>query len=371
MSLACSSRPVVALCALLLLPAAHAQRWEMQYFYDEDKSTLAISDLTFPTAQRGVAVGHIEEEDGRTRGRAVVTSDGGARWSLVPLPDPGLSVFFLNDTLGWAVTTGGIYRSEEGGRSWRKLPKSPRGTLRVWFVSPEHGFAVGLRKSVHQTLDGGKSWQPLPAAAEIKTAAEHTAFHFITFTGQVGYICGAHQPPRRDESELPDWLEPEKAVRRKEWPTTAILLATEDGGKSWKPSTSSIFGQITRLRQSRDGRAISLVEYRHSFQYPSEVYAIDRGTSGSRSVYKAKDRAVTDAVLIPSGPLYLAATAVSGRLQRSPIPSALHILRSDDMETWSEMEVDYRATARRAVLAAAEGNVWVATDTGMILKLVE
>jgi hypothetical protein len=34
------------------------------------------------------------------------------------------------------------------------------------------------------------------------------------------------------------------------------------------------------------------------------------------------------------------------------------------------MDVDYRATATRAVLAAAgAGNVWVGTDTGMILKL--
>jgi hypothetical protein len=34
------------------------------------------------------------------------------------------------------------------------------------------------------------------------------------------------------------------------------------------------------------------------------------------------------------------------------------------------MDVDYRAVARRARLAASDpGNVWVATDTGMILKL--
>ncbi len=342
----------------------------MQFFHDENKSTLTINDLVFPTARRGVAVGYIEES-GRTRGRAVVTSDGGARWTMVPLPRPGLSVFFLNDTLGWVVTPRGIYRTEEGGRSWRRLPRSPRGTLRVWFLDPRHGFAVGLRKSVHETLDGGKSWRPLPAAEEIKTRAEDTAFSFISFTGPVGYICGSHQPPRSDEGELPDWLEPEKAVRRREWPSTAILLATRDGGKTWKPSTSSIFGRISRLRQSRDGRALSLVEYQHSFEYPSEVYAIDPLTGGGQPVYKAKDRAVTDAVLVRSGPVYLAATAVTGRLQRTPIPSALHILRSDDMKTWREMEVDYRANARRAVLAAAEGHVWVATDTGMILKLVE
>jgi len=34
------------------------------------------------------------------------------------------------------------------------------------------------------------------------------------------------------------------------------------------------------------------------------------------------------------------------------------------------MTVDYRATARNAMLSAADAkNIWVATDTGMILKL--
>ena len=35
------------------------------------------------------------------------------------------------------------------------------------------------------------------------------------------------------------------------------------------------------------------------------------------------------------------------------------------------MEVDYRAVAHRAILAAPDAaNLWVATDTGMILQLV-
>ncbi|MCL6508106.1 MAG: hypothetical protein K6T59_13900, partial [Bryobacteraceae bacterium] len=69
---------------------------------------------------------------------------------------------------------------------------------------------------------------------------------------------------------------------------------------------------------------------------------------------------------------YLAAVEPAGKLRRSPVPGRLHILRSDDLTTWSEMPVDYRAVARRAVLAAAgRKDIWVATDTGMILRLEE
>jgi hypothetical protein len=291
---------------------------------------------------------------------------------VVQLPATGLSVFFLDDTTGWVVTPRGIYRSDEGGRSWRKLPKSPRDVLRVWFLDSERGYAVGVGRNVHQTVNGGKSWQPLPAAADVKSDPDYTVYSGISFAGSIGYITGWSRPPRRDGGRLPDWMEPERAVARKEWPNMSILLGTLDRGQTWKAVFSSIFGQITRLRLAADGRAVSLIEFRHDAPYPSEVIAIDTKTGGSKRVYANKTRAVTDVALAPSGPAYLAASAVPGRLMRSPIPGRLHIMQSDDMQLWRDMEVDYRANARRAVLAAADArNVWVATDTGMILKLAQ
>jgi hypothetical protein len=48
----------------------------------------------------------------------------------------------------------------------------------------------------------------------------------------------------------------------------------------------------------------------------------------------------------------------------------MKILQSADLESWSEMPVDYRAVARRVWLASPNAdNVWAATDTGFILKL--
>jgi hypothetical protein len=47
------------------------------------------------------------------------------------------------------------------------------------------------------------------------------------------------------------------------------------------------------------------------------------------------------------------------------------MLESADLKVWEEMDVDYRAIAQRAILAAPDAqHVWVATDTGMILTLV-
>lgn len=367
MSLLSPVRLAVAVCALA--PFVHAERWDVQYFYDEAKSDLTINDLAFPTARRGVAVGYITRGED-TKGTAAVTSDGGANWSLVPLPDAGLSVFFLNDSLGWVVTPKGIYRTNEGGRTWRKLPKSPKGAARVWFLDEERGYAAGIRKSIWQTADAGKSWQRLPVAAAVKTSPDYTVFSSISFVGPVGYITGWSRPPRPGDERLPDWMEPEKAARRKELPNVSILVATRDGGKTWESSTVSIFGHIGRVRLSPDGRALGLIEFDNIAPHPSEVLHIDLRTGKSQSVYADKLRAVTDFAIARSGPVFLAATEVAGRL-RAPIPGRLHILISEDMKLWREMEVDYRADARRAVLAAVDSqNVWVATDTGMILRLV-
>jgi hypothetical protein len=46
-------------------------------------------------------------------------------------------------------------------------------------------------------------------------------------------------------------------------------------------------------------------------------------------------------------------------------------MTTGDLEHWQEMPVDYRAVAHRAMIAGPdEKHLWIATDTGMILKLV-
>src|SRR5580704_6944104 len=73
----------------LFTPFAHAERWKVQYFYDELKKSLYIEDLAFPTASRGIAVGTIIQENS-SRGSssiALLTSDGGVHWTEAPLKD--------------------------------------------------------------------------------------------------------------------------------------------------------------------------------------------------------------------------------------------------------------------------------------------
>jgi len=345
-------------------------RWRMQYLYDEDRTTFEIADLKFPSKQRGVAVGAIVG-DGVLKPMSAITSDGGAHWTLLPLKEPGRSLFFLNDSAGWLVTAKGVWFTEESGRSWRKL-KAPSGILRVHFLDLNHGWAVGLRKQVYETTNGGAVWTKVSFPDEAKTNPDYTFYSWIEFVSpEIGLIGGSSRPPRRTAQRLPDWLDPEMASYRRAWPQLSLLADTRDGGKTWKPSAASIFGQITAARLSPEGWGLGLIEYSDTFDWPSEVMFLNWRSGGQKRIYREKDRRVTDvAIGAPRGPVYLGAMEQIGKLQNLPIPQKVKILRSQDGEHFTEMPVDYRATARRVMLAVAgPDDIWAATDTGMILKM--
>ena len=355
---------------MLAGPALAAEKWRMQYFYDKDRSALTINDLQFPSPTRGVAVGYIVEKD-KSKPVSVTTSDGGVHWTVAPLKQIPISLFFLNDAQGWMVTPKGIWQTTDGGQAWREMPKSPKLLLKVYFLDASHAFAVGTQKLAYRTEDGGKTWEPIAAAAEPHTDPDHTVYNNITFlTAKAGVINGYSAPPRADQP--PDWLDPKDATLRREWPHLSIMLDTRDGGRTWKPSTASMFGRIAQTTFLPDGRGLGLIEFTENFKWPSEVHRLDGATGKSTVVYNAKDRAITDVLLLPTGVAYLVGVEVVGRLQHTPIPRKLKILKSDDLTDWQEMDVDYRANAVNAILRAAPGGaLWVATDTGMILKLTE
>lgn len=348
--------------------ARPAPKWRVQYFYDEDKSFFHIVDLQFPSATRGLAIGEIVE--GRSqKPTAVVTSDGGAHWQRVPLDDEPVSLFFLNEGLGWMVTTKGLMETTEAGRNWRKLPKPPGQIFRVHFVDEKHGFAAGAKKKVYETKDGGQKWTEIPAATEPPGNADHSAYTWIAFANpNSGIVTGWNMPPRRDQ-RMPDWMDPEAAVNRRDYPHLSYSMETKDGGKSWKTSSASLFGQVSRFRFGGDGMALGLLEYGPSFRYPAEVYRIDSKTGKNQTLYRDRRFAISDVWLTKSNVAYLAGTQVAGQV-RNVAPGKVQVLRSSDFSVWTEMPVDYKAVANRVMLAVVDdGNLWLATDNGMILKL--
>ena len=349
-----------------------AERWQMQYFYDQNKSSLAITDLSFASAARGVAVGSIHEGS-RQRPVALVTSDGGAHWQLVPLKEEPVSLFFLNENFGWMVTEKGLWQTAEAGKSWTRAPRVPGQIFRVYFTDEKNGWATGAKKTVLETHDGGQQWKRVAAAAEQPGSVESSAYGWIAFgSPQRGVITGWNRPPEQSLTpKLPEWIDPEAALRHRELPHLGLSLETHDGGKTWKSASVSIFGQITRIRFGPPGAGLGLIEFSDEFQYRSEVHLIKWPSGGSERVYRDKEFAVTDVWVTPDGTGYLSGIVATGQL-RSVVPGRVRVLKSRDFSTWTDIEVDYRAVANRTTLAAAgDHDIWLATDNGMILKLMQ
>lgn len=372
------------MCFALMAPAGLAQRWNVQYFYDHDRSDLTLEDLAFPSAQTGIAVGTVFDDSGastKSKYTALVTTDGGGHWSLEPIKDHPRSIFFLNETTGWMVTDNGIWFTEESGRGWKKIgeqrkpdhklgPPPPGGLiLRVWFLTPQHGFAVGLQKTVLETQDGGRTWTPVAEAGKPEANPSFTAYTRIAFDGQVGMIVGGATPPRSDDPRLPAWIEPERAVKRRQVPNLTLLLQTKDGGRNWTSSTAPLLGIVTSLHLAgTDGLAV--LAFNVSFEWPSEVYRFDLSTGSSTRVFRQTDRRVVDGAVFAGPRAFLAAVEPPGKLNSSPIPGKIKMLTSTNFTDWSEMNVDYKAVARSLILAGPDaGHLWCATDTGMILHL--
>src|SRR5450631_1498573 len=131
-------------------------------------------------------------------------------------------------------------------------------------------------------------------------------------------------------------------------------MATHDGGQTWRAASTSLFGQVTRARFSDNGPGLGLIEYGDSAATgPSDVYRLDWVTGKSQSVFRNKRYSITDVWLTKEGTSYLAGIEVAGQV-RSIAPGNVKVFKSNDMSSWTELAVDYRAVAHRAMLSGAD-----------------
>ena len=362
-------------CSVALGAGPH---FVMRYFYDQDKTELTLIDLKFPSAQHGIAAGVVTEGK-RLDPTLLTTKDGGAHWLLTPLTsflsskDLPLSLYFVNDSQGWMVTDKGLWFTGDFGRTWRKPGDLPKGITKVWFLTTTHGWAIGSNKQVIETTNGGKSWTPVEAAKQTPGAEVSTVFSAVVFMRNHGIITGWNKP--RDFSTHPEWQDPSTRSSAGV-PGTTIFLETPDGGKTWSSSSGSMFGQLTAVTLSLNGTSLALFEFIHRMDSkmvhlpPSEVHRMSMEKGVPDRVFRDEDTQITDVALTTQGTPYLAGHATVGLVRDNPIPGKLKVLTSSDFANWTEIPVDYRAEAHKAYLAIAEDrDVWVATDTGMILKL--
>src|SRR5580704_13052192 len=95
-------------------------------------------------------------------------------------------VSFVSAGQGWALGSGELVTTTDGGASWTRLPGPPAGAAHIRFASPQVGYAWSTAGPLWITTDGAATWQPggLARVLALETAA-----------GWVWSIAGAQPYP--------------------------------------------------------------------------------------------------------------------------------------------------------------------------------
>ena len=357
---------VIAVLAFLLGAAAGpGPTWQRSYFYDEAESGFNILDIACPSERFCLAAGVIEQNDGRTRPYSVVTRDGGEHWSPAKPEDFPVSLFFLNQTEGWMVTDRGLWNTQNAGETWKKT-RSGTGYLAVAFTDPQHGWLAGGKRLFESTSDGGAHWAPAPQLTQYAGFPLDLNFEYIHFHDPLdGEVIGEASSP--DDRSPPDWMNPEMARYRTPARGGIFGGRTTDGGRTWTLKTIDPRRRLAVAAFPSPGRDW-FVFVAPPAELHSDITERDWKSGESSTPYRMDDARISDVETGGDASVVVAGIEVAGRLADTPVPGKVRILKGASLSQLGEETVDYRAVARRIVLARAGTRWFAATDTGMILR---
>lgn len=138
-----------------------------------------------------------------------------AQWETMNAPEAGRydDIFFLNDTLGWAVNSmGDIYKTTDG-EHWVLYHSTGEYLRSVEFASPTLGFCGSLNHAFYKTIDGGVTWTDIAQS----------------ITPQPQGICGISAPTPTVVYGCGIWSEP------------AFVIKSEDAGSTWESIDMSAY----------------------------------------------------------------------------------------------------------------------------------
>lgn len=121
--------------------------------YDESLDLIWIKDIYFVDSLNGWMVGNSP--------KIFKTIDGGTTWQSVWTGIDGLKqIYFISELVGWIVSNeGNLYATLDGGISW--IQKSTSFQIsKIWFVNQTLGWAIEdtLYSFLYRTNDSGLTW---------------------------------------------------------------------------------------------------------------------------------------------------------------------------------------------------------------------
>ena len=129
----------------------------------EQNCPSALAAFHFPSDQTGYVVladGSVSKttDGGQSFGgkREVPGTAAASGGSAVPA-----DVFFVNDTTGFALAGGALYRTTNNADTWDLEATAGAALNSVHFPDPTTGYAVGDNNTILKSTDGGDTWNPV------------------------------------------------------------------------------------------------------------------------------------------------------------------------------------------------------------------
>ena len=181
-------------------------------------TTLDLAGAAFATRETGVVVGTWSDRNSRAMNAVMLrTTDGGASWTRVRVPRVNAimsGVAFADARQGVAVGWGDMLRTSDAGATWQVVRSDSTQLEQVAFAG-EMGWAVGSGVTL-QTSDGGAHWSRAEESFEERYAVMFSDGHHGLIAGNWGY-----------------------------------LRVTDDGGRTWKPTSSEALAALAADAVSR------------------------------------------------------------------------------------------------------------------------
>lgn len=192
------------------------------------------------------------------------SENGGQTWQR--LPSTGFfdgSLAFASPSVGVSPSSFQLVRTTDSGQSWQVAwtdPQQRHSVSQAQFVTPTVGYATG--NCVLKTTDQGQTWQVLPWTHGLITQATFLSAELGFLVTSSGIIC--------DPGPCPDM-----------GPTSA-LYRTQDGGQTWQQLLAPATGRFAFVSAHEFYRASSTIEHTSDEgQTWQTEYTLPSASSGS------------------------------------------------------------------------------------------
>ena len=246
--LATRSKAALGVMTSVVLAAGRAEA-DAEWVEQVPGTRNLLAAVHFADVDVGFAVGFLT---------VLKTVDGGATWESVTTPTSAafVSVFAQSATDVW-VGRQGLYRSTNGGATWREIGGFSSGgsIFDIDFTSDRTGYLV-KNGVIYRTSDGGDTWNPVfPSGlflSDIDIADPQTIYVSggITYDGNTradfarsydgGDTWEIVEQAGLSEIEASAWVGPREGYA---FTISGSVHKTTDGGDSWLPVNETL-GEI-------------------------------------------------------------------------------------------------------------------------------